>query len=184
MDRYRFSLIAVFSALTAAGALIKIPLMPVPITLQNLFVVMAGMLLGPRAGVMSQVIYILIGLMGLPVFSGGGGPGYVLRPTFGYLLGFVAAAAVSGYVMQGRRFTVSTVLVASCLSMLTVYLIGVPYLAGYFMLVLKKPDAVWLAVKTGMVVFLPGDALKCVLLAMVMPKLQIFRKPPAGRGRS
>ncbi len=74
----------------------QVPGGPVPVTMQNLFVVMSGMLLGPRAGATSQAVYLLMGLMGLPVFSGGGGPGYVMSPTFGYLLGFIAASAVSG----------------------------------------------------------------------------------------
>ena len=75
MKMHRFSLIPVFAALTAAGAWIKLPLPPVPITMQNLFVVMSGMILGAKAGAVSQIVYLIVGIMGLPVFSGGGGPG-------------------------------------------------------------------------------------------------------------
>ncbi len=152
------------------------PVAPVPITMQNLFVVMSGMMLGQKAGAMSQIVYIIIGLMGLPVFSGGGGPGYVVSPTFGYLVGFVAASAVSGYLMKGKPLSVGNVLFASAAGMLTIYLIGMPYLACYLKFVLKKPDALWIAVKTGMALFLPGDALKCALLAMVMPRLASLRE--------
>lgn len=171
MSIYRLSLIPVFAALTAAGAFIRIPMFPVPITCQNLFVVMAGMVLGPRAGAMSQAVYILMGLMGLPVFAGGGGLGYVMKPSFGYLLGFLAAPVASGFIMGNRAMTFRNVLAASLAGMLVVYLVGVPYLAGYLTFVVHKPDAVALALKTGFAVFLPGDALKCILLAMVMPRL-------------
>ncbi len=181
-SRHTLALIPVFAALTAAGAFIKLPVAPVPITMQNLFVVMSGMMLGPRAGAISQVIYIIIGIMGIPVFSGGGGPGYVLSPTFGYLVGFIAASAVSGYVTEGKPFSVRNVLAGSVAGMLTIYLIGMPYLACYLKIVMKKPDAFWIAAKTGMMLFLPGDALKCAVLAMVMPRLALLRDAiPSGR---
>jgi biotin transport system substrate-specific component len=168
---YRLSLIPVFAALTAAGAFIRLPVFPVPITLQSLFVVMAGMVLGVRAGVMSQAVYVLMGLMGLPVFSGGGGFAYVMSPTFGYLLGFLAAPAVSAYLMNRKTVTFQNSCAASLAGMLVIYLVGVPYLAGYLALIMKKPDALTLALKTGFAVFLPGDIVKCLLLGMVMPRL-------------
>lgn len=166
------SLIPVFAALTAAGAFIRIPVGFVPITMQNLFTVMSGMLLGPGAGAASQAVYVAMGLMGLPVFSGGGGPGYVMSPTFGYLLGFIASSALTGFLMKGRAVSVMNVLMASAAGMLMIYFIGMPYLACYFHFILKKPDAVMLAMKAGMLVFLPGDAVKCIILAMVMPRLK------------
>lgn len=171
MSIYRLSLIPVFAALTAAGAFIRMPLFPVPFTLQNLCAVMAGMALGARAGSMSQAVYLAMGLMGLPVFSGGGGPGYVVSPTFGYLLGFLAAPAVSGLLTRNRALTPVNTAVASVAGMLAIYLAGVPYLACYLAFVLDKPGAFRIALETGFAVFLPGDALKCLLLAMVMPRL-------------
>jgi biotin transport system substrate-specific component len=172
MSMYRLALIPVFAALTAAGAFIRLPMFPVPFTMQNLFAVMAGMVLGPRAGAMSQAVYIVMGLMGLPVFSGGGGPGYVLSPTFGYLLGFVAAPVVSGLLVKNRPLTAAAAGAASLAGMLVIYLAGVPYLALYLSLVQHKPYAFGIALKTGFAVFLPGDALKCALLAMVMPRVR------------
>jgi biotin transport system substrate-specific component len=171
MNIYRLSLIPVFAALTAAGAFIRMPMFPVPFTLQNLFAVMAGMVMGARAGFMSQAVYLLMGLMGLPVFSGGGGPGYVVSPTFGYLLGFLAAPAVSGYLMRGRALTPVNTGLAAVAGMLMIYLVGVPYLACYLTFVMDKPNALWIALKTGFFLFLPGDALKCLVLVMVMPRL-------------
>ena len=84
------TLISLFSALTAIGAFISIPLGPVPITLQTLFVLLAGFLLSPRSAALSQIVYIGIGLAGVPIFSGfTGGLQAILKPSFGFLVGFV-----------------------------------------------------------------------------------------------
>ncbi len=90
------SLMALFAALTAVGAFITIPVPPVPFSLQIFFAILAGALLGSRQGAMSIVIYLLLGLCGLPVFTKGAGLSYLLQPTFGYLLGFVPAAWLCG----------------------------------------------------------------------------------------
>ena len=78
---------ALFAALTAVGAFLKIPLGPSAITLQFFFTAMACCLLGSGCGALSQLIYVLLGLLGLPIFTAGGGFSYVLHPTFGFLLG-------------------------------------------------------------------------------------------------
>ena len=171
MKLNRWSLIPICSALTAAGAFIRIPIAPVPITLQTFFVILSGLLLGPRAGALSQVIYIIVGLMGMPVFSGGGGISYVMKPSFGYLLGFVFASAVAGYVMKKRTATALRVFSASLLGMLAIYSIGAPYLALYLFAVVQKTDAIGIALKTGLLAFLPGDLIKCAVLAYAVPRL-------------
>ena len=89
-------LTALFVALTAVGAFIRIPTAWVSFTLQILFVFLAGILLGPGWGALSQLIYVLLGLIGVPIFTGGGGLSYVFQPSFGFLLGYIAAAAVTG----------------------------------------------------------------------------------------
>lgn len=89
-------LAALFAALTAIGAFLQIPTGTVPITLQFLFTALAGLLLGWKWGAVSQLLYVGIGLLGLPVFTQGGGIGYVLQPSFGFLLGLIPAAAVIG----------------------------------------------------------------------------------------
>ena len=89
---------ALFAALTAAGAFLRIPMGFSSVTLQYLFTAMAGLLLGRRWGAMSQAVYVLLGLVGLPIFTMGGGLGYVFQPTFGFLLGLIPAAWVVGRV--------------------------------------------------------------------------------------
>lgn len=178
MRSQTLAFIPLFAALTAAGALLKIPLWPVAITMQNFCVVLAGILLGPGAGALSQLVYLLVGFMGLPVFSGGGGPSYVMQPSFGYLLGFILAPVVAGACMRRRPYTRANVLIAALLGMLAIYFIGVPYLAGYLKWVIGKPEAIRLAVKTGLLVFLPGDIVKCLLLTLIVPRLMLR---PAGK---
>ena len=92
-------LAALFAALTAIGAFLQIPTGTVPITLQFLFTALAGLLLGWKWGAISQLLYVGIGLLGLPVFTQGGGIGYVLQPSFGFLLGLIPAAAIIGALM-------------------------------------------------------------------------------------
>ena len=77
-----------FTALIAVGAFIKIPIPVVPFTLQYLFTMLAGLLLGSRLGTVSVLSYMLLGLAGLPIFSEGGGLWYVFKPSFGYIIGF------------------------------------------------------------------------------------------------
>ncbi|AZU63892.1 biotin transporter BioY [Neobacillus mesonae] len=121
--------VSLFAALTAIGAFIKIPLPYVPFTLQVLFVYLAGSLLGSKKGMLSQLVYVGIGLAGVPVFTQGGGIGYFLQPTFGYLLGFIAAAYVVGFIIE-RIQNPKTIhfILANLAGIFVVYLIGVPYL--------------------------------------------------------
>ena len=89
---------SLFVALIVVGAFIKIPIPVVPFTLQLLFTMMAGLLLGGKLGAASVGIYILMGLLGLPVFAEGGGFSYVLKPSFGYIIGFAVASYVTGII--------------------------------------------------------------------------------------
>jgi biotin transport system substrate-specific component len=97
-------LCGMFAALIAVGAFIKIdiplPLYTMHFTLQWFFVLMAGFLLGEKLGSISVLVYILIGLMGVPVFAAGGGITYVFRPGFGFLLGFIPAAFIVGFLSR------------------------------------------------------------------------------------
>ena len=96
-------LCSLFAALIAVGAFIKIPVPMVPFTLQVLFSTLAGLLLGPRLGVVSVGIYILLGLVGLPIFTNGGGPSYIFQPTFGYLIGFLMGVYVTGSIAHKTK---------------------------------------------------------------------------------
>ena len=107
-------LCAFFAALTAVGAFIKIPVPVVPFTLQFLCTTLAGWLLGGKWGALSVALYIALGLLGIPIFAEGGGIGYVLRPSFGYLLGFCLGSYLTGVLARRGEATYGRLLV-SCL---------------------------------------------------------------------
>ena len=94
--------VALFAALTAVGAFIRIPLGYSSITLQTFFTAMAGCVLGPWYGALSQLVYVALGLVGLPIFTQGGGIGYLMQPTCGFLIGLIPAAWVIGRI-AGRK---------------------------------------------------------------------------------
>jgi biotin transport system substrate-specific component len=159
---------SLFGALTAVGAYIIIPIPPVPITLQTLFLGLAATLLGGRLGALSQVVYILLGVIGLPVFAGGkAGLGVLFGPTGGYLIGFVAAAALIGKLTALKKRPGFAWL---CLSLVAgtavLYTLGVLQLS----LVARLAPATALAV--GVLPFLPGDVLKILLTALIALKLR------------
>jgi biotin transport system substrate-specific component len=148
-------LAALMAALTAAGAYMAIPIGPVPIVLQSLFVILSGLVLGSRWAAASMAIYLLAGIIGLPVFAGGsGGLAKLLGPTGGYLVGFLLAAYLIGLVAErsdGRLWINLLGLVAGSL---LIYLCGVAWLKTILGVSLNK------ALAMGMWPFLPGDALK------------------------
>jgi biotin transport system substrate-specific component len=163
-------------ALTAAGAWLRIPVGPVPISLQTLFVLLSGVVLGPLLGAAAMGIYLVLGLVGLPVFAAGGGPGYILSPTFGFLLSFPFASFVAGFLcppaksvngikgfrMAGAFFAGTAV----------VYLIGIPWFAFNLLLVQGKTVGIGTLLMLGLVPFLPGDLLKITAATFLTPPLQ------------
>ena len=162
-------LAALFAALTAVGAFLQIPVWPASITLQFLFCALAGLLLGPKWGAVSQLLYVALGLLGLPIFTMGGGLGYVLQPSFGFLLGLLPTAAVIGALTRrGRQRW--RVLLACLAGDLVLYLFGVPYM--YLILHFYTGSAATLpALFAGMAVYIPGDLLKLAVLTALAPVL-------------
>ena len=163
------TLTALFAGLTAAGAFIRIPTPWSAFTMQVFFVFMAGALLGPRYGALSQAVYLALGLAGLPVFAGGGGPMYVLQPTFGFLVSYIPAAAVTGLLCRPAGFWR---IAGACLAGLAViYLAGLPYMALILNVYLGRGVGAAALITGGMAVFLPFDALKILLTALLAQKL-------------
>lgn len=148
---------SLMAALTAVGASIQIPLGPVPMVLQNLFVLLAGLLLGSRWGAASMGIYLLVGAIGLPVFAGAkGGLAHFMGPTGGYLLGFVASAFLTGLIAQGPLNRTWKDVAAVMAGSIMIYALGVPWLKAVTGMAWSK------ALFVGMVPFLPGDVVKAV----------------------
>lgn len=163
---------ALFAALTAAGAFIRIPLGYSSITLQFFFTAMAGCLLGPVWGPVSQTVYVALGLIGLPIFTQGGGLTYLLQPTCGFLIGLIPAAWVIGLLTAHRPpHPVRTAL--ACLAGLAVlYAVGLPYMAVILNQYTGKAMDFSAILWAGMLPFLPGDMLKIAVTAALAPLLQ------------
>ncbi|WP_040210684.1 biotin transporter BioY [Clostridium polynesiense] len=155
-------LISLFAALTAMGAYISIPIGIVPITLQSLFCLLAAMLLGSKRAALSQLLYIFIGLAGLPVFSGGkGGLTFILSPTFGFVLGFIICALMVGYISEKNNASFINFFTASILGTLVIYAFGI-FLFYFNMKYLSFKDMTFKAILTVTTLpFIPGDLIKC-----------------------
>ena len=164
------TLAALFAALTAVGAFLKLPLGATAMTLQFFFTALAGVLLGPKWGALSQAVYVALGLVGLPIFTQGGGLGYLLMPSMGFLLGLIPAAAVIG-ALTVRRTGYLTVLAAVLVGDLILYAVGVPYM--YLILhVYMQSAKTFPALLAAMLVYVPGDTLKIVVVTALAPVLR------------
>lgn len=163
-------LVALFASLTAVGAFIKIPFLYSSITLQVFFTLLAGVLLGPKYGALSQIVYVALGLLGLPIFTGGGGLGYFLYPTCGFLIGLIPMAFVVGKLTEGGR-SLRRVVLASLVGLVVLYLIGLPYMALILNVYMGKTMDLWGVLMAGMIPFLPGDMVKIAFVAILCPKL-------------
>lgn len=165
-------LAGLFASLICVGAFLKVPLLFVPMTLQFFFVNFAVLFEERRYGILSVAAYLLLGLCGLPVFAGGGGISYILNPTFGYLIGFLLSAAVTGTLKTRVAHTVPAYLFLSLLNILTVHGCGLAYfycLSNYY---LGSPISLLKLVVVGSLVFLPNDALSGALSSYLAVKME------------
>ena len=162
--------VALFAALTAVGAFIRIPLGYSSITLQTFFTAMAGCVLGPWYGALSPLVYVALGLVGLPLFTQGGGIGYLMQPTCGFLIGLIPAAWVIGRI-AGRKPEPKQIVPACLLGYGVLYAIGVPYMALILNTFLGKGMGFSAIMWAGMIPFLPGDMIKILCITLLMPPI-------------
>ncbi len=176
--------VAMFAALTAIGAFMRIETPLVPITLQFAFCAFSGVLLGAKKGALSQTVYVTIGLMGFPVFTRGGGPYYVLEPTFGYLVGFIACAYLIGKMTERitgleTRTSLYRLTFAVISGLGAVYLLGVVHLYLVVNWVSGHALSIPGALFAGVVPFIAGDVLVGMLVVIssrkVIPVLRTFQ---------
>jgi biotin transport system substrate-specific component len=158
-------LIGAGAALTGVLAQVVIPLQPVPITGQTLAVIVVGSSLGALRGALSMVLYLLLGVVGLPWFSdASSGWGVVAGPTGGYIVGFIAAAALTGWLAQrtwDRR--VLGAFVSMSAGTLATFAIGLPWLAVSLGLTLEQTLA------AGLYPFIIGGVIKALVAAGILP---------------
>jgi biotin transport system substrate-specific component len=173
LDTRSVALCGLFAALTAAGAFIKIPLPLIPLTLQCFFVTLGGLLLGAKRGAIAQIVYMVIGLIGIPIFTRGGGPQYVLEPTFGYILSFSLGAYVTGALYaRMKEKTFFNALFSALAGIAVIYAIGVLYMYLIVTLYIGKEMTPWAAIWTGAVVCAPGDIITSILAAAIAVRMK------------
>ena len=166
---------ALFAALIAAGAFMKIPIPYVPFSLQFLFTNLASLLLGKRKGLISVLLYIVIGLAGVPVFTQGGGPAYIFQPTFGYIIGFAAGTWLAGLISE-RGDSVKTYLLAGAAGFTAMFAFGLTHLYLIMNFYLGKPTGVWNVLTIGFFTFVPGDVLIVIASALIAKRLKPYLK--------
>ena len=160
------TLSALFCTLICIGSFIRIP-MPnmMPVTLQTFFVLLTALVLPFKASILTILTYIVLGLIGLPIFSGGGGLGYVLMPNFGFIVGFLLATVIIGVITEKLKYRNFWPCIAiSLLGITVIYIIGILYFA-LITNVYNKGDnsAIWF-IQTVFLPFLPKEII-CVILS-------------------
>jgi biotin transport system substrate-specific component len=164
---------ALFAVLTGIGANIKIPLPYVPLTLQTVLVLMSGMLLGGRRAAVAMAMYMLTGLLGLPVFAGGGGFQSLLSPSFGFVVGFIPAGWVTGRICEalkvsGISLRDTAARSFACLAGVFVYdLVGCAWLYFNLNFIVGKGVSVSQTIAAGLLPFLLTDAIKLVVAIII-----------------
>jgi biotin transport system substrate-specific component len=171
-------LCGLFAALCAICSFITIPLgfTPVPINLATLAVFLAGGILGKKYGTISLVVYVLLGAVGIPVFAGfKGGLGVLAGPTGGYIIGYIAAAFLVGFIVDTA---ISKLDKASFVKSLVINIIAmiiglaVCYALGTAWFMISTGTGFGAAMVSCVIPFLPGDAMKIALAAILVAKLR------------
>lgn len=155
---------AAFISLITAGGWISLPFFPVPLTLQTLFVLLSGAVM-KKKGAIPVALYVALGTLGLPLFhNGAAGPGVLLGPTGGYLVGFVAAAYLVGacYEKSGEKFHI----IGLALGTVAIYICGCTWL------VLSTGMNLWFALLSGAAPFIPGDTIKGFAAYLIEKRLR------------
>ena len=166
-------LCSLFTALIVVGAFIKIPVPVVPFTLQFLFTTLAGLLLGSKRGMISVVVYMILGLIGLPVFSEGGGIWYILKPSFGYIIGFCIGTFVTGLIAERmKEKTIPRYLLANFTGLMIVYVVGMVYYYIICNYVINTPIAFGPLFLYCFLLAVPGDICLCIFAAVLVKKVK------------
>ncbi|MBR5202277.1 MAG: biotin transporter BioY [Clostridia bacterium] len=171
------TLSALFCTLIIIGSFIRIPIPNImPITLQTFFVLLTALVLPFKASILAITTYVVLGLIGLPIFSGGGGLGYVLMPNFGFIIGFVVASviisAITEKLKKGALWQYFTI---SLLGITIIYIIGILYFA-FITNVYNKSDysAIWF-IQTVFLPFLPKELFCIISASFVAYKIRPYK---------
>ncbi|MGN0544396.1 MAG: biotin transporter BioY [Acutalibacteraceae bacterium] len=164
---------ALSCALIILGAFIKIPLPMISITLQLEFVILSATLIGARRSSLSVAAYIILGLCGVPVFTYGGGIACVLKPSFGFIIGFLAAAALTGYITEHlKKRSFWRLYLAAMAGTVVIYLIGTVYFYFVTKLYLGTYPGFMKMLSVCVFTTFPKDAVFCLLIAFIAQRVR------------
>lgn len=179
------TLVPFFTVLMCVSAQIRIPVPVIPFTLQVTVAIMSGLLLGARLGFLSQTLYLLMGLSGLPVFAGGGGIGYVVTGSFGYLIGFLFCALTGGFLadIADRRtdkihIPYIRIMLISLLALAVCYSFGIVYLyvlSNYYTGYAGTKYTFLTTLAYGSLPYIGKDVVLCLLASELTRRLWRFR---------
>lgn len=165
-------LCSLFVALIIVGCFIRIPIPVLPFTLQLLFTMLAGLLLGPELGATAVIVYIILGLIGLPVFTEGGGFAYIFKPTFGYIVGFAVGAYATGKIAnKDKKPDLKRLLIANFVGLFIIYAFGMIYYYFISNFYLASPIGVKAIIIYCFLLAVPGDIFLCILGAFLGKRL-------------
>ena len=170
---------SLFAALTAVSAMITIPVWPVPITMQTAVVCLSGIILGSKYGAVSQLIYVLVGLLGVPIFGGmTGGFESVFKPSFGFLIGFIFAAYFAGLIVENVGSSKKGRVLASLVGIISPYLVGIPYMYMILTVYMGKDLNIIQILQMGLIPFVIGDTLKFFTVVFLADRVAKYFKEP------
>ena len=168
---YLLALAGVLCAVAVVGSLLSFPVLGSKCApVQHMVNILCAVVLGPWYGALSQLVYVALGLVGLPIFTQGGGIGYLMQPTCGFLIGLIPAAWVIGRI-AGRKPEPKQIVPACLLGYGVLYAIGVPYMALILNTFLGKGMGFSAIMWAGMIPFLPGDMIKILCITLLMPPI-------------
>ena len=161
-----------FVALMIISAFINIPIGTIKITMQFLVANICALMLGKKWGTISLVLYLVLGLIGLPIFSAGGGPAYIFQPSFGYLIGFAIGGFFAAWFREKTgKTTFKVYMLASLINMLIMDVFGTVYGAIIMYGYMHSEMGVWAFFVAFLIPFIPIDLVKCIVGSILCNKL-------------
>ncbi len=159
------------------GAFIKIPTPYVPLTLQVMFVNLIALILPRRYSLLTTGSYLILGIMGLPIFAKGGGVSYILNPTFGYIIGFVIASFLSSLFLDSfGRNSIKNYTIATVINLFIIYILGLSYIYLILNIYMGNTMGIVKIISIGFTPFILGDMLTCSVSVVVADKLRPMLK--------
>lgn len=173
MKTHHLTRVALMLALLIVSAQLAIPIGPVAVTLQTLVVLIIGLVLPKKQALLTMILYLFAGIMGLPIFAQAmGGPHSVFLPSFGFVLSFIPAVYLMAKKMEkSPKKDLKSYIYAVILGSLVIYAIGISYMSFILLVHLGNDFSLWKILSIGMIPFIPGDLLKSFLAVTISMRL-------------